>query len=553
MTALIGLGAGSIITLIASGSGVPAVGILLALLPSFLLPLGLSWRGRIYLARAANLGAQNLGIAVTSGLFGSATGVPLLGIGTLATTLNSFGRSERMEKWTWVAVGTVVSAGAQAELFSALLPPLSLGEPITTRLRVLCFLVGTFYVMTLLRTYRLESAIAQTNLRAQLERSDALLEDVRRAEEDAQAASRAKSAFLAQMSHEIRTPAAAVISLLGLADKEAELDAARAWTRRAERSARHLLAVLNDVLEVSKIEAGRLLLCLEPTDVSALMHEAMDMARALRPEGRVQHELELQLAEPWRHCDGLRLRQVALNLLSNATKFTTEGEVRMRVDDHDGRVRIEVSDSGIGMSAEQVARVFEPFVQAEEDTHQRFGGTGLGLTITRRLVEMMEGELQVHSSQGSGTRITLLLPLSVAAPESRPAPAPEVPREARKRRLLVVEDNPINQEIIAALLEHLGHEVSLANDGRAGLLRAQSESYDAILMDIQMPVLDGLGAVRALRAWERDEDRPRLPVIALSANAFVEDEKRSLEAGFDAHLAKPVSEQKLQELLGELP
>jgi PAS domain S-box-containing protein len=380
-----------------------------------------------------------------------------------------------------------------------------------------------------------------------LERSNELL---RRRSDEAEAATAAKSLFLASMSHEIRTPMNAVLGLLGLLRRGGLAPAQDAYAAKAERAARSLLGLLNAVLDFSKIEAGRMELDPQPFGPEPLLQEVAELLSAGLGDKPVDLRVELDPALPDALVgDALRLRQVLVNLGGNAVKFTDAGEVVLRlavVERRGDAVQLDVSvrDSGIGMEPQALERIFQDFGQADASTARRYGGTGLGLAISRHLVQLMGGELQVRSTPGQGSVFSFRLSLPVAeapAPAEPVAAAVAAPAHVPRLpglRVLVVEDNEFNREVALELLRLEGAQVTLAHDGREGVAAVQAapDGFDAVLMDLQMPVMDGLTATAALRALPGGA---RLPIVAMTANAMEGDRQACLAAGMSEHISKP--------------
>jgi signal transduction histidine kinase/ActR/RegA family two-component response regulator len=361
----------------------------------------------------------------------------------------------------------------------------------------------------------------------------------------ADTASRTKSEFLATMSHEIRTPMNGVLGMtsvmLGLKGLPPEV---REGLTTIQQSGSTLMAVINDILDFSKIESGRMVLEREPIDLRAEFSALKALLEGVATEHDNHFVLTISDEVPsYVAGDPVRLRQVALNLLSNALKFTTVGRVDARLLVREGQLVLEVTDSGIGMSPQVLERLFQPFTQADASTTRRFGGTGLGLAIVRRLVDAMKGTITATSVVGRGSTFTVTLPMDVVPPPPNATPTPV--RAARTLRVLLAEDNPINQRVARGLLEQLGHEVVMADDGQQALDRLTAADFDIILMDCHMPVMDGFEATRIVR-----ERKGRTqPIIALTAASLPEEQSRCLEAGMDAVLLKPVRREDLRAML----
>ena len=360
-----------------------------------------------------------------------------------------------------------------------------------------------------------------------------------KAQSEAQEANRAKSAFLAMMSHELRTP---MNGVLGMAHAlgSTQLDARQAdYVETIVQSGDGLMAILNDILDLSKIEARKLELEIAPFDIRALGRQLQRVwSETARSKGLgLALEVDPE-TPPWLAGDPARVRQILLNLMSNALKFTQEGRVELRIGPHAaGGVEITVSDTGAGMTPEQQAKLFTPFVQGDATIARRFGGTGLGLSICRELAGMMGGSITVDSRLGEGSTFTVVLALATTqapTPEAAPAAKPDL----AGTRVLVVDDNVANQAVARAVLETAGVLVVTASDGREALARLRAEDFDLVLMDVHMPVMDGIEALRRVRSGEGG--RIDVPVMALTADAMSGEAERLVGLGFDDAQPKPI-------------
>ncbi|MFT3954623.1 MAG: response regulator [Piscinibacter sp.] len=360
--------------------------------------------------------------------------------------------------------------------------------------------------------------------------------------------SAAKGQFLATMSHEMRTPLHGMLGLAALA--RAGSPEAERYLGMLEGTGRHLLGLINDVLDYSKIESGHLALSPAPFELAELVSGVAELARVSAAEKGLAFALSFMPPRPcWVHGDAVRLRQVLLNLTGNAVKFTARGRVELCVRaDAGGRVVFEVIDSGDGVPAGERERIFEPFRQGDGSFGRKHGGTGLGLAISRELARAMGGELSCDEHPtGAGARFVLRLPLPASEP-SLPVPPPTV-SGVLSGEVLLVEDNPVNALVAEAILTRAGLAVHAVEDGAQAVDRLAGRRYDLVLMDCQMPGMDGFEATRRIRAREHRGGLPRQRIVALTANALEGDRQRSLDAGMDDHLAKPFGEAELLVLL----
>ncbi|WP_223497459.1 ATP-binding protein [Stenotrophomonas indicatrix] len=380
---------------------------------------------------------------------------------------------------------------------------------------------------------------------------------------EAEQAAAAKSRFLATMSHEIRTPMSGVLGMLEVL-AHSPLDAEQQRILGViEDSAQMLRQILDDILDYSRMEAGALRLEPVPLPVRPLLE---GVHRLLLPQATargldLQLDIDEQLAQA-HEVDGVRLRQIVFNLLSNAIKFTVKGSVRLQLEvlgptaeDGSQPLRLSVTDTGIGIAPEQLPTLFEPFTQAGAYIQRDHGGTGLGLSICRRLVQKMDGELKLESTLGEGTRVDVLLSLVEARSEDVIALQAEhqqialLPPDLRQARVMIIEDHPTNQAMMAWRLQQLGVPHVLVDDGQQALDRLAEESFDLVITDCRMPVLDGFGFTRLLREREGRNGQPRMPVLALTASVLDDDARRCREAGMDDVLAKPLSLATLRQAL----
>lgn len=409
------------------------------------------------------------------------------------------------------------------------------------------FLVAVLAVLLLL-TYLILN-------RSRLETQKALVK--------AEAASKAKTDFLFSMSHDIRTPMNAITGFLHLLNKQQEEPAKRReYIRKMEDSSELLLSIINNVLEMSQIEGGGAVLEETAWSAEQMMDSVCSPLASQMKEKNITFERTLDVRHPFVWCDMPKLQEVCLNILNNASKYTPAGgKVSMRLteipSDKDGYVvyKTEIEDNGTGISEEFMPHLFEAFSRENDTTHSKIAGTGLGMTIVKRLTELMGGTVEAESEPGKGTKLTVIMPHRIASEADIRCRKAEgaAPADFSGKRVLIAEDNDLNAEITEDLLTEMGFEVERAQDGDicvSMMERAEGGYYDLILMDIQMPNMNGYQAAQAIREMD-DSSKAGIPIVAMTANAFEEDKKNAYAAGMNAHLAKPVDRQKLMETLTE--
>jgi signal transduction histidine kinase len=382
---------------------------------------------------------------------------------------------------------------------------------------------------------------------------ESLNKDLLHAKETAEMASRAKSVFLANMSHEIRTPMNGVIACVQLMQDTKLNKEQKELVSLISRSSNALLNIINDILDLSKIEAGHLQLTREPFNIQQLINDACELNRAIADDKHVKLKVKVEPGTP-RYVTGdpIRVRQVVMNLVSNAIKFTREGSVNVevgfdRIDDSRYNIILEISDTGIGIPRDRIDKIFESFEQGDTSISRNYGGTGLGLTICKNLVDLMDGYLEVESDAGKGASFIITLPfrLAEAPAEERETGSAVVKNYGKK--VLVAEDNVVNQRVAQKMLNKVGIDADIVFDGEAAIEAANNRPYDLIMMDIEMPVVDGIEATRVIQAG--NGPNKKTPILALTASVLEDDRKRVLEAGMQGFIGKPV---RLNQLTQEL-
>jgi signal transduction histidine kinase/ActR/RegA family two-component response regulator len=397
---------------------------------------------------------------------------------------------------------------------------------------------------------------ANQQLQAQAARLELTVQERTRALEEAlgamQDALRAKGEFLAVVSHEIRTPMNGVLGMAQLLQMTDLSEEQRRYCETIQTSGETLLAIINDILDMSKLDSGKVRLDLRPLQPRAVVKEVADLLGAQAQSKSLYLDTEVAGDVPaWIYGDATRLKQIITNLVGNALKFTHHGGVRvgLRMTDNGAVLECQVQDSGIGIPPDKVGKLFERFSQVDSSINRRYGGTGLGLVICKHLVEAMGGDIGVQSKQHQGSTFTFRIPVSAApAPAAAASSDGALPKLSASLRILLVEDNTVNQMLAMGMLQKLGCAADLARDGEEAVDKARRIDYDLILMDMQMPRMDGLTATRVIRDLPL---RSQPQIVALTANAMESDRQLCLSAGMNDFLAKPFKIGELQAKIAE--
>ncbi|MDF2591544.1 MAG: response regulator [Clostridia bacterium] len=388
---------------------------------------------------------------------------------------------------------------------------------------------------------------------------EALLE-AKKARAAAESANKTKGYFLANMSHEIRTPMNAIIGIAEMLDtEEFSKDEQKRYNQIIIKSAESLLATINDILDLSKVEAGKMELDKGTIDLAQIIKDTLEVFEISTSNRSIILGCSIDQALPkYLQGDAVKIRQILVNLIGNSVKFTKEGKVDILLrylGSKDGKnaIEITVKDTGLGIPADKLDVIFDNFKQADSSTTRKYGGTGLGLSIVKSLIELMDGSIRVESELGEGSRFIISLELEDAAAALDILEESTVPRDSDLSglKLLIAEDNSINREIIGLYLKKLGCDYDIVENGRLAVESFEKGQYDMVLMDVQMPEMDGLEAARIIRNKERDTGS-KIPIIALTASAMVEDIDKCLAAGMDAHISKPLKVDKLREAIDKI-
>ncbi|MBF0621796.1 MAG: response regulator [Magnetococcales bacterium] len=383
------------------------------------------------------------------------------------------------------------------------------------------------------------------------------------AHHEAEKANKVKGDFLAAMSHEIRTPMNVALGMADILMGTPLNEEQKGYLNKLQAAGDSLVFLINQILDLSKMESGKMQLVEEPVNIQALISEVAEMFRLIAVDKGIVLENTFDTKMPvWLRLDGDRLRQIFFNLLGNAIKFTKKGRIKVQCipNVESKKVFIEIQDTGIGIHEDALDEIFEIFRQGDSTVTRRYGGTGLGLTLSRQLVELMGGLIQVESHLGQGSCFSVELPMVVCdVPDTVIIPAKslndstdELSGKVRKRKVLLVEDAEDNQMLIKVFLRKAPYQLTICNNGSEAVSHVKKEAFDIILMDVQMPIMDGYTATRHIRSWEVENNLSHTKIIALTAHAMREDKQRSLDAGCDMHLTKPIKKMVLLEVLAQV-
>ncbi|MBF0189866.1 MAG: response regulator [Magnetococcales bacterium] len=415
-----------------------------------------------------------------------------------------------------------------------------------------------YYRRTTMSRLLNELATSNAKLLKEIIEREKIEQELREAKERAERAAKGKSDFLAAMSHEIRTPMNIVLGLSGVLLESELKPEQRHFVEMMHRSGGALLAIINDILDYSRIESGQFTLNEAPFSPGTLVEEISHLMRLSAEQKGLKLQVNVTPATRLTMLgDDGRVRQILLNLLGNAIKFTNQGEIQVDLDLHPTQkeyLLCTVSDTGIGIAPEFQTRIFEQFSQADTGITRRYGGTGLGLSISRKLLSMMGGELWLESRLHEGSRFHFTLPVRQIEPQTPSNGITTLPAtEARRLKILLAEDCSENQFLFQLYLESSHECVVTVNNGQEALEQLDQERFDLVLMDLEMPIMDGLTATRLIREWEREKGLPPLTILALSAHATHDKKQESLAVGCNGHLTKPVSKRELLEAINQTP
>jgi len=412
-----------------------------------------------------------------------------------------------------------------------------------------------------LKNSREECLKTNKQFQKQIKQRRALEKELRLAKEIAEASTKSKSDFLASMSHEIRTPMNGIIGTASLLKNTKLDDTQKDYMDIIDYSANNLLTIINDILDISKIEAGQITLEGIDFNLHNIINETIKLLKPKAREKGIKYSANIDPTVPmYAKGDPIRLKQIVINLANNAIKFTRKGSVRIEVKtlkfDRDYRKYLfKIIDTGIGIPESANARIFAEYLQADEATARQFGGTGLGLSIAKRLVELMDGEIGFESEIGKGSTFwfTVMLSIGKEPPYSLEDKDAMPLDDKDKYSILIAEDNLINQKVVIATLKKMGHRMEIADDGKIAFEMHKKNQYDLILMDIQMPVMDGFESTRLIREWEKEMGHKNpVSIIAMTANAMKEDREKCLKAGMDNYISKPFKAVELSRMLDEV-